>query len=299
MKKLLLITMITTFVLSACERETHIDIPPQTPKLATESFAGQDIYPEAYLTRTRGVTDPLPVSGQTDIYLVRNATVLLYEDNVFKDSLKFDPGAARYKAAIAKIQPGKTYKLVLSAPGFPAAEAVSITPVLVPINSLSFTRNARNDIDGNPQDEIKLVFTDNGSTEDHYLVRIRDANRDILYCVNTNDKDVEKLVYEDPFYPDDCLQSDRLLLADKNFNGTNKTLIFYTEAGALEPMPGTGKATVELLHINKEYYTYIKSLNSRENADDNPFAEPVNLYSNVVNGYGMFTTYAKAVDSIQ
>lgn len=298
MKKILLISIISS-LLTACERETHMNIPPQTPKLATQSLTGQNVFPQAYLTRTRGVTDPLPISGQTDIYLVRNATVLLYENDVLKDSLKYNSGLERYKATTAKIQAGKTYKLVLSAPGFPTAEAISVTPVLVPINNLSFTRNARNDIDGNPQDEVKLSFSDNGSTEDYYLVRIQDANRNILYCVNTNDKDVEKLVYEDPFYPDDCLQSDRLLLSDKNFNGTNKTLIFYTEAGALEPMPGQGKATVELLHINKEYYTYIKSLNTRENADDNPFAEPVNLYTNVKNGYGMFTTYAIAIDSIQ
>jgi hypothetical protein len=286
-------------MLAACERETHMNIPPQPPKLATESFSGQNVFPEAYLTRTRGVTDPLPISGQTDIYLVRNATVLLYENDILKDSLKYNAGQQRYKAAIAKIQAGKTYKLVLSAPGFPTAEAISVTPLLVPINNMTFTRNARNDIDGNPQDEVKLSFTDNGSTEDYYLVRIYNSYHDILYCVITNDKDVEKLVYEDPFYPDDCLQSNRLLLSDKNFNGTNKTLIFYTEAGELEPTPGSGKAWVELLHVNKEYYTYIKSLNTRENADDNPFAEPVNLYTNVKNGYGMFTTYAMAVDSIQ
>jgi hypothetical protein len=298
MKQILIITIIS-FILTACERETHMNIPPQPPKLATESFSGQNVFPEAYLTRTRGVTDPLPISGQTDVYLVRNATVLLYENDILKDSLKYNAGQQRYKAALAKIQAGKTYKLVLSAPGFPTAEAISVTPLLVPINNMTFTRNARNDIDGNPQDEVKLSFTDNGSTEDYYLVRIYNAYDDFLYCVNTNDKDVEKLVYEDPFYPDDCLQSNRLLLSDKNFNGTNKTLIFYTEAGELEPTPGYGKAWVELLHVNKEYYTYIKSLNTRENADDNPFAEPVNLYTNVKNGYGMFTTYAMAVDSIQ
>jgi hypothetical protein len=228
--------------------------------------------------------------------------VLLYENDIFKDSLKYDASADNYKAAIAKIQAGKTYKLVFSAPNFPTAEAVSFTPTLVPISNMVFTQDARSDADGNLQDEIKITFTDSGATEDYYLVRILNTYGDHLYCVNTSDKDVEKLVEEDPLYPEDCLQGDRLLLSDQNFNGATKTLRFYVASGTLDPsvVPGGGmmKARVELLHINKDYYKYIKSLNSQENAADNPFAEPVNLYTNVKNGYGLFTTYAMAVDSI-
>jgi hypothetical protein len=301
MKNILLIVIIL-FLLSSCERETHINIPPQAPKLVTESKQAQNALPVARVSRTRGVTDPLPQGGQTDPYIVKNATVLLYENDILKDTLKYNNSTERYKAAIARIQPGKTYKLVLSAPNFLAAEAISFTPVFVPINNLVFNRNARFDPDGNQQDEVRISFIDNGSTEDYYLLHIFDANGDYLYCVNTNDKDVEKLVYDDPFYADDCLISNRLLLSDLNFNGTTKTLIFYTESGSLDPQStpgGTRRATVELLHINKDYYKYIKSLNNYENANGNPFAEPVNLYSNASNGYGLFTTYSMAVDSIR
>ena len=301
MKYILAITT-TLLILTSCERETRVIIPPQPPKLVGESMQGQNVFPEARISRTRGVTDPLPPGNQNDPYIVNNATALLYENDILKDSLKYNTTSRKYRAALAKIQVGKTYKLLISAPNFPAAEAISFTPLLVPINNLIFTRNARFDADGNPQDELKLTFTDNGATEDYYLLRILDAFGSYLYCVNTKDKDVEKLVYEDPFYPDDCLQSDRLLLSDMNFNGTVKTLIFYAESGYLDQQntPGGQKrATVELLHVNKDYYKYIKSVNSYENAVDNPFAEPVNLYSNVKNGYGLFTTYAIAIDSIR
>ena len=300
--KYLLFIMTAFFILSSCEREAHINIPPQVQKLVAESWQGQNVFPEARISHTRGVTDPLAQGGQANPYIVRNAIALLYENDVFRDTLKFNIVSEKYKAAIARIQAGKTYKLLLSAPDFPAAEAISFTPLLVPINNLVFTANVRSDADGNPQDEVKLSFTDNGATEDYYLLRILDAYGGYLYCINTNDKDVEKLVYEDPFYAEDCLQSDRLLLSDINFNGALKTLIFYVESGSLGTQNTPGglrRATVELLHINKDYYKYIKSLNSYENAVDNPFAEPVNLYSNVKNGYGLFTTYAMAVDSIR
>jgi hypothetical protein len=298
-----ILSVIAVFViLSACERETQIHIPPQPPKLVVESQQSQNSFPVARVSRTRGVTDPLPLGGQPDIYVVRNATALLYENDLLKDTLKYDAAIEKYKAAVARIETGKTYKLVLSAQGFTTAEAISITPSLVNINSLTFTRNARNDRDGNPQDEIKINFNDNVATSDYYLLRIKNAHGDYLYCITTNDRDVEKLVYEDPLYPEDCLQSNRLLLEDVNFNGNVKTVILYAQAGELNPVNTPGgvlRATVELLHINRDYYKFIKSLNSYENATDNPFAEPVNLHSNVKNGYGLFTTYGRVVDSIR
>jgi hypothetical protein len=289
-------------MISSCERETKVDIPPQPPKLVGESLQGQNVLPEARISRTRAVLDPLPAGGQPDQYIVSNARALLYENDVLTDSLQYNSTSRAYKATVTRIQPGRTYKLVLSAPNFPAAEATSFTPTLAPISNLTFTRNARVDPDGNQQDEVRISFSDNAATEDYYVLRILDAYRNFLYCINTNDKDVEKLVYEDPFYSEDCLRSDRLLLSDVNFNGKTKTLIFYVDAGLLEQQTtpaGISRATVELLHINRDYYKYFKSVNSYENSVDNPFAEPVNLYTNMKNGYGLFTTYAMAVDSIR
>jgi hypothetical protein len=300
--KPILSAIVVVFVVVSCERETQIDIPRQDPKLVAESRQGQGDRPEARISRTRSTTDPMPPYGASDPNIVKNAIVLLYENDVFRDTLKYDVAEEKYKAPTATVAAGKTYKLVATAPGFPAAEAISITPALVPINSYTLTHDARNDRDGNPQDELKIVFNDNGGTEDFYLVRLKAGYGGYLYCVNTNDKDVEKLVYDDPLYPEECLPSDRLLIADANFNGTTKTLIFFVSAHSLDPQvtsSGTSRATVELLHINKDYYRYIKSLNSYENATDNPFAEPVNLYSNVKNGYGLFTTFARDVRVIQ
>lgn len=300
MRSILYIAAIILFF-SSCERETRVNIPPHTPLLVAESQQGQNSFPQARISRSRGVTEPSPIYGQSDPYLINNAILLLYENDIFKDSLKYNSASEKYKAVTAKIQAGKTYKLTLSAQGFTGAEAISVTPSIVNINSIGFIPNARFDRDGYPQDEIRVSFTDNGASADYYLLRLRNFYGNYIYCVTTNDKDVEKLVYDDPLYPDDCLQSDRLLLADNNFNGNVKTVILYTAAGELRPVTtpsGILRATVELLHINQDFYKYIKSQNSYENATGNPFAEPVNLYSNVKNGYGFFTTYASVVDSI-
>jgi len=48
---------------------------------------------------------------------------------------------------------------------------------------------------------------------------------------------------------------------------------------------------VQLSHISKEFYDYQKSLTEHNRTDDNPFAEPVQVYSNVKNGFGCVAGY--------
>lgn len=43
-----------------------------------------------------------------------------------------------------------------------------------------------------------------------------------------------------------------------------------------------------LEYYNEAYFRYLKSYEYLQYNDDNPFAEPANVYSNVKNGYGVF-----------
>jgi hypothetical protein len=46
--------------------------------------------------------------------------------------------------------------------------------------------------------------------------------------------------------------------------------------------------------INHDYYTYLKSLNMyyETGGSEDPFAEPVVIFSNIENGYGIFGSYS-------
>jgi hypothetical protein len=41
-------------------------------------------------------------------------------------------------------------------------------------------------------------------------------------------------------------------------------------------------------HHAGDYYRYMNSLVAYRKSVDNPFAEPVNLYADITNGYGIF-----------
>jgi len=99
------------------------------------------------------------------------------------------------------------------------------------------------------------------------------------------------------------LDGNKLLFADKNFNGKTKTITFYVPNDKMNsiilPNNSTRRPWIELVHITEDYFNYIKSTNNYDITQDNPFAEPANLYSNVKNGYGFFTCYTFSVDTLK
>jgi hypothetical protein len=46
---------------------------------------------------------------------------------------------------------------------------------------------------------------------------------------------------------------------------------------------------VHLVHISREKYVYLRSLYQYQNADGNPFAEPVTVQGNFEGGVGLFS----------
>ena len=51
---------------------------------------------------------------------------------------------------------------------------------------------------------------------------------------------------------------------------------------------------VSLEHIAEPYYLYAVSSNKYRRTSNNPFTEPVSVYTNVENGLGIFTGYTSS-----
>lgn len=69
---------------------------------------------------------------------------------------------------------------------------------------------------------------------------------------------------------------------------------YNTQSGTYksEKIPDSEKVIrVQLSNISKEFYDYQKSLSEHNRSDDNPFAEPVQVYTNVKNGFGCVAGY--------
>jgi hypothetical protein len=85
------------------------------------------------------------------------------------------------------------------------------------------------------------------------------------------------------------------LFNDLLFNGQNKSLEIeipnYNETGneiGYQWSYKTLSLRLYLHNISKSYYYYRTSLELYQSASGNPFAQPVQVYSNIENGFGVF-----------
>lgn len=93
-------------------------------------------------------------------------------------------------------------------------------------------------------------------------------------------------------------------MTDKNFNGQVKEITLYILSDLLSPLVHRTtnkiyKSIVELHSLTYNYYRYLKSQGSYIDNKENPFSEPAVIYSNVINGYGIFTSFNLARDTIR
>jgi hypothetical protein len=164
------------------------------------------------------------------------------------------------------------------------------------------------DIDGNQQDEIRIIFNDPPATGDFYILSIsKQANLDTSFysssigCVNTTDESVES-IYDESIDQNTCLSGDAIFFRDALFNGTKKELRLFVPTGYVYPGTVNGDpvyAQVQLLHVTEDYFRFSKSYRFASDNRGNPFAEPVNVYTNVQNGYGVFSIMSADVKDVK
>ena len=88
---------------------------------------------------------------------------------------------------------------------------------------------------------------------------------------------------------------------DKSFNGKDFRIKILIHQGNIlhdRKQRGKGMITVYLNSLSKEFYKYALSFSEQIETGDNPFTEPVKVYSNIENGLGVFAGYSYSKDSL-
>ena len=169
-------------------------------------------------------------------------------------------------------------------------------------------KNVRTNSYNEQQDEITIKINDPVETN-FYLVKFFHApygpgQEYTIYCTSTADKDIEPIGDNaDPLSTDNCFDAGNLLMRDVNFNGREKLLRFYVNSLDLMENSGSNgtiyRPFIKVYRITEEYFKFVKSYNVYYNASDNPFAEPANVFTNVKNGFGTFSAFTMAVDTLR
>jgi hypothetical protein len=280
--------LVGLWMLSSCEKEAvNIKLPDQTPKLMISSF----ISPQDTLTWVM-VTNSRPVYGvinYSDDRRVSDATVTL-SDGTEEVQLAFYAQQKGYAIDPARfrIQAGKTYTLTVETPDGRRAEASCTVPWEERIINVKI-------------DTVEVQNTYNGVPQPSYMAKqasfqwLDSAGRRDYYRVFGELKREQKNLAGIPYYVIHPWFSGIL---DEGIDGRTQTqkVVFETYT------PGQHFSNVVtlymyLLHVDEVYYKYHKALGDYDG--DNPFAEPVLLYSNIKGGLGVFCSFNRTETVIE
>lgn len=296
----LVATLAATF--SACRPQVvDIKIPDAEPRLVIHANWKIDGNPWLWLWVGRTVSilsdsslntnSGSPSFNDEDNYAntdwVDNATVELYENGQLLATLLPNPTTHTYRfnfsATAPRLQANAKYELRVSAQGY-----ASVIAVQENINTPSATvynyepRGAR-DINGEQLDVVEVDMPANNSDSRQYFDLIAKVSRRDSTAISGSE-------YYFTQSPDPILENSagRIIYAAQANSPSYRLRLHLPLVDST-----IYKLDIEVRNITADNFKYYKSLIAYYSANNNPFAEPVVLFSNVQNGRGLFSLYAR------
>lgn len=239
------------------------------------------------VSRSRSVVDT------TNFPLIKNANINLTGSDGLDVTLDYDTRSGYYLPRIGggsefmriSVNENTSYELIVDVPGEERILATCETKDFGEIKSIDIIQD---DIEGdgnNILDRIQIEV-DDPVGKNYYYVRVfyeysdenggKYLNGGYLYNYNS--------IFDDS--PE--------LFTDELFDGKNEVLEFWSERyvnsingqiGPTEP----NRALVFIWSLSEEEYEFRRSIDANNIAQDNPFAEPSIVFSNIENGIGVFS----------
>jgi len=290
--------------LPGCETTEKIDDFPLRPsQMVVNCFFNENI-PFGFQ-----VSKSLSVLDNADLKLINNATVKLSKNGVLIETLSTRDKEGWYRSENQFPEPGAQYAIEVTAPDFEqvlssegiAPNKVAIAEASIHIRDSSFSEwtdsQGRTSYYGNVEGSFNVRLKDPGDTENFYALSV-------FYLDSVYDgygvppeKSLRSfgllLSSEDASTENEGSSSTELLFRDILFDGQSYQLKFDFH----DYQARRGRLYyIELTSLQKAGYLYKKSIGDYYQARNDPFAEPVQIFGNIKNGYGIFSGFA--VDQI-
>jgi hypothetical protein len=310
LKKLL--TIVVGFAMTSCELMVEIDVPSGPAQLVVNSFLYPDSSWQISVSSTSPILSSLPV-------FPRNVLAVLKDVQGRKIDLVQVSGnpnqpniAAVFFKSTSRPQPGMTYRLEASADGYANASATCMVPTMIEIvnariDSAHLSRRSPGGVGSNYYEVIlpvEVTFQDPPGEKDFYtpqLIVTRKYSgvdpRTGEPVEGTYDMSVP-LQRQLPKY-EFSFESENNDIEDLGFDGELHTMALVAAVFVVnDPSQGIAQEIVKLSlsfsHSGEELHRYSRSIRLQRNTSGNPFAQPVQVYSNVEGGQGIFAGYSSS-----
>lgn len=275
------------------------DTKASEPQLSLSGFVCEDsIY--VCLTETFQAEYMMDDTISTTIVTDTSATVTIYEDGSYFCTLQAksikethwatgEITSKNYYVAYNSVIPGKKYVVSVTHGKYGSLSAETRMPI-IPLISVD-TQLVYQKVTLNKFTPSEIIYYDTMVWNTYFTLALQDQEVDdsfYKFDFQINVINIAKigLKFNDAntLYNDEYLY---YLLTDKNFNGGTYDLVFSVF------QPYADSISVDFTCLSADYYNYLISMIAYHEAERDPFSKPVNLYSNVSNGFGFFGAYQK------
>jgi hypothetical protein len=281
MRALLLLFPVAVFLTSCVEGVVRdIDLPPHESQLAASLFLdSRDSNITAIVSSSKGIYDTVQSKSVFNAECVLNVGTTDYNWSTMDQY-------ERYTELLPERFGAPTDSLVFTVnhPDFTSVSGTQVFPS-APQVSLELNYGATQ-LYGEISDELIVTLKDIPGVNQHYIVSIDVHFRTALLGQDTSEY---YSLYWETEYPNSTPlygNESALLLSE---DGLDRNIKFSAATG-INPIDFAmlHEYRVKVSALSEEMYLFYKSYAAYENANGNPFAEPVVLYSNMSNNMGCF-----------
>ncbi len=288
MKARFVLLLLITFSIS-CTKTIDIDLPDHESKLVINSLFTRGERIAVNISRSTSIIGGIPPG-------VFGASINLYRDETLVETATSSDSL--FLAGFGPVENG-VYTIEISSPGFETVTATDSMPSKTFLNYAESTDDVWVDEIGMKYRLLKIGFTDSDSNKNYFELKLH-----VRFLYPNYPPPGESYITElaniggikDPILEDSWQYYGLIngfVFDDSQFNNGECNLEIFT--GIMNNDSDVYELIIELRSISENYYNYKKQFGIYLNHEDGDIFEgipdPVNLFSNIENGYGIFAGY--------
>jgi len=324
-KYLLQLLMLATLFTISCTREIEFKGSITEPKMVVNGMCSLDSLAAVEVSLSKA-----KYGNIQEFTRVSDARVYLHTDGQKTDQLLAIDDSSGLYIGTTKIEQGKKYAITVEHDEYGKVrsnESATVKRVNIENSMLMSDSAQRVNTERLPDILCKIKFSDPVDEENFYrlLVSYRFGRTYNKTDENGNEKKsitlidyhahFESIESTDPVFmqgkTNDNMVFDEsnpryTLFTDELINGKQYELAFNINKSMVYKIADVDtsaecfyRVIIELQSISKDLYYYIKSIDGANNITSGLFTEPVQVYSNINDGIGIWGMYASSVDTIK
>lgn len=287
----IILLMALIALLGGCELTVDVDMPEHEPKLVVNARMEQQQPIWVEVTESKPVLEDNP--GHFKV--IDDATVFMVVDETDTTHLDFDHSRGRYGSENFAAAAGRTYQIFAAHPNYDMASAKTTIPVPVSIENIKVEKQADQDPNGVYYTRVGFDIPDPPGEDNFYGLRLEErdstSNRTICYESDNPVLSGQTDPLDDQLRPQYC----QLQYFSNNLMTSSP---YHIDIYIKENQAVSATLELTLLSYDEASYYYNRSVSQQANSQGNPFAEPVIVYSNIENGFGILGGFSLTTKEI-